>query len=102
MVLSIKPNVMKNSAKTLSLVIAAAVSGVALFEIANASFSAVIRGDVVVAVATSLAFLGFAASDYSRRVQSLKAPARISRPALHTQFAEVCCLESDCNHRAAA
>lgn len=74
--------VMKTSAKYISLVLAAGIAGVALFALANASFTAAFRGDVAVAIAASAAVVGFAAYDYSRRTQPLSIPARVLRPSL--------------------
>jgi hypothetical protein len=73
---------MKNSAKYLSLILAAGTAGVALFSLANASFTATVRGDVVAAVMAATAIVGLAAYDYSRRTQPLSVPARMVRPAM--------------------
>ena len=73
---------MKTSFKYVSLVLAAGAAGVALFALANASFTSFFRGDVAVAVATSAAVIGFAIHDYSRRTESLRLPAKVLRPSL--------------------
>ena len=73
---------MKNSAKYLSLVFAAGSVGVALFKLANSSFTSSINGDLAVAVVTSVSLIGLAIYDYSRRSRSLVVPARVLRPAL--------------------
>jgi hypothetical protein len=72
---------MKTSAKYVSLVLAAGAAGATLFTLAGASFTAAFHGDVIVAVVASVAVVGFAAYDYSRRTLPLKAPVRILRPA---------------------
>ena len=73
---------MKTSAKYLCLVLAAGTAGVALFVLANASFTAAFPGDVAVAIAASAALVGFTAYDYSRRAQPLNIPNRVLRPLL--------------------
>ena len=73
---------MKNSAKYLSLVLAAGTAGVALFNVADSSFTSYINGDLVIAVATSVSLIGLAIYDYSRRSRSYVAPAPLLRPAL--------------------
>ena len=73
---------MKTSTKYISLVLAASTAGVALFTLANASFTAFFQTDVADAVAASLAIVGFAAHDYSRRTLSLTVKsASILRPS---------------------
>ena len=73
---------MNKSTQLISLTLAAGVAGVALFAFANSPFTAALRGDVIVGVGASVALLGFAAYDYSRRIRSLSRPARLLRPAL--------------------
>jgi hypothetical protein len=73
---------MKNSAKITSLILAAGAAGVALFKIANASFTAVLPGDALFAIAASVAIVSFAAYDYSRRGPSLRMPSRALHPSL--------------------
>ena len=75
-------SVMKNSTKYFSLVLAAGVAGVALFTLVNASFTAFLRADTILATSASLAFLGFAVYDFSHRPQPLKQPGRVLRPTL--------------------
>lgn len=73
---------MKNSLQSISLILAAGAAGVALFSLANAPFTAALSGDVILGVGASLALLGFAAYDYSRRVRSVSLPVRLLRPNL--------------------
>ena len=75
---------MKNSANSLSLVLAAGTAGVAFFTAANSNFTSFIAGDLDVAVAVTVAaaLFGLAVYDYSRRSRSLVVPARLLRPAL--------------------
>jgi hypothetical protein len=73
---------MKNSAKLLSVVLAAGTAGVAVFAAVNSAFVASLPGDVLLGVGASLGLLGFAASDSSRRSLPLSLPGRLLRPAL--------------------
>ena len=75
-------SVMKNPTKYFSLVFAAGVAGVALFALVNASFTAYLRVDSIIATTASLAFLGFAIYDRSNRPQPLNQPGNIIRPSL--------------------
>ncbi len=70
---------MNKHSQLISLTFAAA-AGVALFSLANAPFTAALRGDVILGLGTSLALVGFAAYDYSRRPRSLSSPGRLLRP----------------------
>ena len=71
---------MKTSLKSISLIVATGIAGVALFQIGSASFTAVLPGDTIAAIALSAGFVLLAAYDYSRRYQALTLPARVLRP----------------------
>ncbi len=73
---------MKNSAHSISLILAAGLAGVALFKLADVSLVAALPGGAILAFALSAAAIGLAISDYSRRVQPLMVPGRVVRPAL--------------------
>ncbi len=73
---------MNKSNPLIPLTLAAGAAGVALFSFANAPFTAALRGDVIIGIGASVALLGFAAYDYSRRMRLLSRPARMLRPAL--------------------
>ena len=73
---------MNKSTQLISLTLATGAAGVALFSLANAPFTAALRGDVIIGLGASAAMLGFAAFDYSRRVRSLRLPTRLLRPTL--------------------
>ena len=76
---------MKNSIKYLYLIFAAIAAGGALFSLINASFTALLRGDLILAIVSSLALLGFAAYDFSGRRTKLPVvarDARVRRPTL--------------------
>ena len=75
---------MKSSVKYIALVSTSALAGAALFTLSNASFTAALRGDVIAAIAASVAIVGFAARDYSRRMKPLSTTATVARPALPT------------------
>jgi hypothetical protein len=68
---------MKTSRNIISFVIAAGAPGVALLALAN-----VIAADAALALLSVGALVAFAAFDYSRNTASLRARARILRPAL--------------------
>ena len=99
-----KNPVMKNSTKYISLVSAAGVAGLALFALANASFTAALRGDVVMAITTSVSLFAFAVYDYSRRQKSLATCAQFSAPSMlrpSLPVGDVCNVKFD-KHRIAA
>jgi hypothetical protein len=73
---------MKTKTKYVSLVVAAAVAGVAFFALSKTSFSAFFQSDLAVAVVTAATIAGFTFRDYSRRVSPLAAPATVLRPTL--------------------
>ena len=73
---------MNNSVKTPALILAAGTAGVTLFALASASFTAGVRGDMLVAAAVSIALIGCAVIDYSRRTRSLSPSAKVLRPLL--------------------
>jgi hypothetical protein len=75
---------MKNSLKSLSLILAAGVAGAALFFLAQAQFTAALPAASLLALAAALAVTGMAAADYSRRLEPLTPRARVLRPALPT------------------
>jgi hypothetical protein len=66
----------------LSLLLATVTAGVAAFSLANSSFVAALPGDVILGTAASLALLGFAVYDYSRRYVPLRLPGLALRPKL--------------------
>ena len=68
---------MKTSRNIISFVIAAGAPGVALLALAN-----VIAADAALAILAVGGIAAFAAFDYSRSTASLRARARILRPAL--------------------
>ena len=71
---------MKNSRPSIFLLLAAGAAGVALFALANSRIAAGLPVDIFVAAFASIALVGFAIKDYSRRVQPLARPARLLRP----------------------
>lgn len=73
---------MNNNRKLLSVTLAAGAAGVAAFTLANSAFVASLPGDVILGVGASLAIVGFAVYDYSRRYQPLALPDRVMRPKL--------------------
>ncbi len=82
-----KIRTMKNSAHSISLILAAGLAGVALFKLADVSLVAALPGGAILAFALSAAAIGLAISDYSRRVQPLMVPGRVVRPALRAAAA---------------
>ena len=68
---------MKTARNILSIIIAAGAPGVAAL-----AFTNIIAVDTALAVIAISSLLAFAALDYSRTSRSLRAPARILRPAL--------------------
>jgi hypothetical protein len=80
---------MKTLTKYFSMSVAAVAAGVAIFTLVNASFTAFLRGDVILAIASSLALLSFMAYDFSRQSQPLdvtSTPARKLRPEIRASF----------------
>ncbi len=75
---------MKNSLKSISLTLAAGLAGAACFTLANAQFTATLPSDTLFAIAASLALIGGAAADYSRRLEPLTPRRQLLRPALPT------------------
>ena len=73
---------MKNSSKSISLILAAGLAGVAFLSVSNASFTAGLSGDAMLAAGLSAAVLGFAINDYSRRIRPLTVTTRLLRPAM--------------------
>lgn len=73
---------MKNNHPLISVILAAGSAGVAAFAFANSAFVASLPGDVILGAGASLAILGFAAYDYSRRYLPLKHPGRAVCPSL--------------------
>ena len=66
----------------LALVLAASVAGGAIFALGHAQATAGINGEVLFALVVSISVLLFAAYDYSRRIESLRARAPLLRPCL--------------------
>jgi hypothetical protein len=73
---------MKNYIQLLSFVLATGAAGVAGFFLANSAFVASLPGDVILGAGASLALLGFATYDYSRRYLPLTVRTRVLRPGL--------------------
>ena len=73
---------MKTSAHFTSALITAGAIGTALIALSGARFTAALPGEVILGVGASLAVLGLAFYDYSRRLQPLSLPARLLRPTL--------------------
>ena len=73
---------MKTSSQIFHLISAASIAGVALVKLGSAPITAGINGEIVLAVAASAAVLLFAASDYSRRIESLRIVTPVLRPSL--------------------
>jgi len=73
---------MKNSTKSILLILAAGAAGVAFFTLAQAQFTATLPGGTLLAIAVSLAVIAIAAADYSRRLQLRTLRSRTLRPAL--------------------
>lgn len=73
---------MKTNSPFTSHILAASVAGAAIVKLGSASFTAAVNGEVVVAIAASVAVLAFAAYDYSRRIESLRVRTSLLRPAL--------------------
>jgi hypothetical protein len=75
-------NVMKTT-KLFSTILAAGLAGVALVKFGNSSLLASLPGDKLFAIGASLALVGFAAYDYSRRIKTLAVKSNPSlRPPL--------------------
>ena len=68
---------MKKFLPSISLILAA---GVALFALANSRFATGLPVDIFVTALASLALVGFAIHDYSRRLQPLVLPVRLLCP----------------------
>ena len=75
---------MKNSFSSLSFSLAAGLAGAACFALANAQFTATLPSDTLFAIAASLALLGGAAADYSRKLEPLSPRRQLLRPSLPT------------------
>jgi hypothetical protein len=75
---------MKKSTNSLTLIFASSLAGVALFSLAQAEFTAAFSGDVFFAIVASIAVVGFAIWDYSRRIRPLSQPGQVLRPGLRT------------------
>ena len=88
---------MNNNLKILSAVIAASAAGVISFTLANAEFSAGLPLDNVLAAVVSIALVGFAVYDYSRRAQLMASRAPVLRPML-----PAAARDHSCNRRLAA
>lgn len=73
---------MNKSNQLITLSLAAGAAGVAVFSLANSALLAALPAEVILGVGASAALVGFAIYDYSRRVRSLAAPARLLRPCL--------------------
>ena len=73
---------MKKSSPFNSALIAAGVVGTGLIALARARFTAALPGEVILGVGASLALLGFAIYDYTRRVQPLVLRAPVLRPEM--------------------
>ena len=73
---------MKNNTQYVSLVVSAALAGAAFFALSKTSFSAFFQSDLAVAATASVAIVGLAIRDYSRRTPSLAVRANIERPTL--------------------
>ncbi|HEY4249008.1 MAG TPA: hypothetical protein VGM64_19440 [Lacunisphaera sp.] len=73
---------MKTPAQYISLVTAASSAAVAFFAIANSTITTRFPFGIVFSIAASIAVIGIAAYDYSRRAKSLRSPARLLRPAM--------------------
>jgi len=73
---------MKKSSPFNSALIAAGVVGTALIALSRARFTAALPGEVIMGVGASLALLGFALYDYTRRVQPLALRATVLRPEM--------------------
>ncbi|MDI1335687.1 MAG: hypothetical protein PSU94_05830 [Lacunisphaera sp.] len=93
---------MKNFNKLLSIVFAAVTAGVAAFALANSAFVARLPGDVILGAGASLAILGFATYDYSRRYLPLHVPAPLLRPKLTSSGAAPCVTRASRKDRLAA
>ncbi len=70
------------SQKTLSIILAAGLAGVALVALSNASFLASVPAELLISAAVAGAIVGLAVADYSRRLTPLKPMA----PVLHPSF----------------
>jgi hypothetical protein len=73
---------MKTSSHFTSALITAGAVGTALIALSSARFTAALPGEVIMGVTASLALIGLAIYDYSRRVQPLSLPGRVLRPTL--------------------
>lgn len=73
---------MNNTNKLLSVILAAGTTGVAAFALANSAVVAALPADVILGAGATLAILGFAAYDYSRRYLPLALPGRKLHPKL--------------------
>jgi hypothetical protein len=73
---------MNNSSKSISLILAAGLAGVAGFTLANSAIVAALPADVFLAIGASVAVAALAIFDYSRRPQPLALPVQMLRPAM--------------------
>lgn len=62
-------------------ILAAGLAGVALASVSNAAYLATLPGEVVMAIAASVAILAFAIRDYGREIRPLAVKASVLRPA---------------------
>jgi hypothetical protein len=73
--------------KLLSITFAAGLAGVALAELGNVSLLAALPGDKLFALGASVALIGFAVYDYSRRHLPLRPKtAAMARPSLPSSW----------------
>jgi len=73
---------MKNSKLFSALFAAGLLAGVAIAKFGSFALFASLPGDLLFAIAASLAIAGFAIYDYSRRHEPLRPRTPVSRPAL--------------------
>ena len=95
---------MKTS-KTISLILATGIAGVAFAKLSSASFTAAVPADVLTGIAVSAAVIGLAIYDYARRPQPLTMRARLLRPTLPVATVPATgrpVSKSHCDERAAA
>ncbi len=75
---------MKNSTQVISTILATSAIGAALIKLSSAPITAVVNGEVILAVTASAAVVLFAAYDYARRMDRVQLLAPVLRPALPT------------------
>jgi|GEM_PF-5883828 len=93
---------MNKSNQSISLILAAGSAGAAAFSLANSALLAALPAEVILGAGASLAILGLAIYDYTRRARSLAVPVRLLRPNLPTTATCSCSNNDSGKNRLAA